>query len=47
MGIMLANAERLAMEAMAAALEPPPPIDYLAWAEQQRRDRRGIVSRSL
>ena len=34
MGIMLANAERLAMEAMAAALDPPPPIDYLAWAER-------------
>jgi phage terminase large subunit GpA-like protein len=34
MGIMLANAERLAMEAAAAALDPPPPIDYLAWAER-------------
>jgi phage terminase large subunit GpA-like protein len=34
MGIMLANAERLALEAMAAALDPPPPIDYLAWAER-------------
>ena len=33
MGIMLANAERTALQAMAAALEPPPPIDYLAWAE--------------
>jgi hypothetical protein len=29
MGIMLANAERLAMEALARALEPPPLIDYL------------------
>src|SRR3984957_14713254 len=34
MGIMLANAERLAMEAMAAAVEPPAPIDYLDWAER-------------
>jgi phage terminase large subunit GpA-like protein len=34
MGIMLANAERLAMQAMAAALDPPPPIDYLGWAER-------------
>ena len=29
----LANAERLAHEAIAAALRPPAPIDYLAWAE--------------
>src|SRR5690242_2351202 len=34
MGTHLANAERLAMEAMAAAFEPPPVIDYLAWAER-------------
>ncbi|HLH95026.1 MAG TPA: terminase gpA endonuclease subunit [Xanthobacteraceae bacterium] len=34
MGIMLANVERLATEAAAVALEPPPPIDYLAWAER-------------
>jgi phage terminase large subunit GpA-like protein len=33
MGIMLANAERLAMDAMARALDPPPLVDYLAWAE--------------
>lgn len=30
---MLANAERLALEVMASVLEPPPPIDYLAWAQ--------------
>ena len=30
--LMLANAERLAYEAMAAAFAPPPPVDYLAWA---------------
>lgn len=29
---MLANAERLGWEAMAAALVPPPPVDYLDWA---------------
>ncbi len=29
----LANPERLAHEAIAAALRPPPPLDYLAWAE--------------
>ncbi|WP_315804046.1 phage terminase large subunit family protein [Bradyrhizobium sp. SZCCHNS3002] len=33
MCIQIANAERLAMEAMAAAIEPPPVVDYLAWAE--------------
>jgi phage terminase large subunit GpA-like protein len=31
--ILIANAERLALEAMAAALEPPAPVDYLTWAE--------------
>ena len=31
--IMLSNPERMAHEAIAAALRPPPPIDYLAWAE--------------
>ena len=30
---LLANPERLAHEAIAAALQPPPPIDYLSWAE--------------
>ncbi len=30
----LYNATRLGLEAMAAALQPPPPIDFLAWAEQ-------------
>src|ERR1043166_5139152 len=34
MGMMLANAERLSMEATARAFEPPPPVDYLAWAER-------------
>ena len=29
---MLVNAERLATEAIAAALRPPAPIDYLQWA---------------
>src|ERR1035437_9538277 len=43
MGIMLANAERLAMEAMAAAFEPPPPIDYLAWAERNVIIEEGSV----
>lgn len=33
MCIQLANAERLAMEAQARALEPSPPVDYLTWAE--------------
>jgi phage terminase large subunit GpA-like protein len=33
MGINLANAERLAMEALARVFEPPPPVDYLAWAQ--------------
>lgn len=34
MQIHLANAEWLAARAMADVLEPPPPVDYLAWAEQ-------------
>jgi phage terminase large subunit GpA-like protein len=34
MGIHLANAEHLAMEATAGAIEPPAMIDYLGWAEQ-------------
>ena len=29
---MLANPERLMHEAIAAALQPPPPVDYLRWA---------------
>jgi len=28
------NAERLGWEVMAEVMEPPPPVDYLAWAEQ-------------
>jgi phage terminase large subunit GpA-like protein len=31
--IHLANAELLAARAMADVLEPPPPVDYLSWAE--------------
>lgn len=34
MGLAIANAERLVMEAMAAAIEPPPQVDYVRWAEQ-------------
>lgn len=33
MGIQLANAERLSLQAMAYAFEPPALIDYLEWAE--------------
>ena len=33
MCIHIANAERLAMEAAGLAMEPPPPVDYVAWAE--------------
>jgi phage terminase large subunit GpA-like protein len=48
---MLANAERLAMEALAGAMEPPPQIDYLGWAEHNitsRRDRSpGPYNRAL
>src|SRR4051812_19105163 len=33
MGVMLANTERMAMLAMARAMEPPPPVDYLDYAE--------------
>jgi phage terminase large subunit GpA-like protein len=33
MTIMLANPERLAREAMAAAWRPRPPVDFLNWAE--------------
>jgi phage terminase large subunit GpA-like protein len=31
--IQISNAERLAMDASARALEPPPPVDFVAWAE--------------
>lgn len=34
MCIQIANAERLAMEATAAAIEPPPQVDYVRWAEE-------------
>jgi phage terminase large subunit GpA-like protein len=33
MGIQLANAERMAMEALARVFEPPPAVDYVAWAQ--------------
>lgn len=32
--MLIANARRLALETVAAALEPPPPVDLLAWAER-------------
>ena len=31
--MLIANARRLGLETVAAALEPPPPISYLDWAE--------------
>lgn len=34
MTVHLSNAERLAMTALAEALTPPPPVDYLGFAEQ-------------
>jgi len=34
MCIQLANAERLAMQALARVTEPPAPVDYLKWAEE-------------
>jgi phage terminase large subunit GpA-like protein len=33
MGVMIANAERLAMEALAQVVKPPPQIDHLRWAK--------------
>jgi len=33
MQIQVTNPERLALEAMIAAIEPPPLVDYLSWAE--------------
>lgn len=33
MGVQLSNAERLRLDVLANALRPPPPVDYLAWAE--------------
>jgi phage terminase large subunit GpA-like protein len=53
MGIQLANAERLAMDAMAQALEPPPSVDYLQWAEdnivftQRESPQPGPYNRNL
>ena len=34
MGAMLSNVDRLALETQARAWLPPPPVDYLAWAEE-------------
>lgn len=34
MCLQVANADRLVMEAMATAIDPPPTVDYLRWAEQ-------------
>lgn len=34
MGVMLASAEYLALQAMGAAWTPPPPVDYVKWAEE-------------
>lgn len=34
MCLQISNAARLAMEAQARALTPPPPVDYVAWAQQ-------------
>src|SRR5258705_12261163 len=33
MQIETASAERLALDAAALALDPPPPVDYVRWAE--------------
>lgn len=33
MSILLANPERLATEAVLSVIQPPPPVDYLAWAK--------------
>ena len=33
MSIWLRNASQLALQALAEVLEPPPPLDFLAWAE--------------
>ncbi|MEP2454021.1 hypothetical protein, partial [Roseibium sp.] len=33
MMIQTADAERVAFEVMAEAWSPPPPVDYLSWAE--------------
>jgi phage terminase large subunit GpA-like protein len=51
MGVMLANAERLAMLALAEVLKPPAQIDHLRWAEQniviQDGDFPGRFNRAL
>lgn len=51
MGIMLANADRLALEASALAIKPPAQIDYLSWAEKnvviEEGDFPGPYNRNL
>jgi phage terminase large subunit GpA-like protein len=51
MGIMLANAERLAMQALAGAIAPQAVIDYLAWAVDNvvitEGDFKGPYNRAL
>lgn len=53
MTIQISNAERLAMEAMATVLEPPPAIDYLAWAVEnisfsaRESEKKGPYNRAL
>jgi phage terminase large subunit GpA-like protein len=48
-----ANAERIALEAIAAAWAPPPPVDYLLWAEdnivfsKRESDHPGAYNREL
>lgn len=41
MGVMLANAEVLALQSLAHAFEPPAPVDYLKWAERHIRFGEG------
>lgn len=33
-GVLVANVDRLAWEAVANVIKPPPPVDYLDWAER-------------
>lgn len=51
MGVMLANAERLALMVLADVLKPPPQIDHLRWADDniviQDGDFQGPFNRTL
>lgn len=53
MTVHIGNAERLAMEAMAEVLEPPPPVDYLQWAvdnitfSARESEKKGPYNRAL